>query len=325
MLKSWKERFSALSSVKGVSLLRQGLFDNVATTEATKLNKIQRSTPNIQLRALDYDMPVIEALVAVSWRDSIISIPRIIIPNTGREGYTVFALDEKGVPRKPIPTPKPTIIGFMDWIHLEDKKCNYSKSRWAILKAYVDYRSQAIPWPSSKSPVSMVPTPVFELQMIPDSALSDGAKNVQRSELPKPIVYHSFPALEVDPFNRYYEDILRRMGVFLRLGRPVSSNNLTRYYQFMNMKLGNFISMYSYVPNETNTVEPESPLLTIREQMESPEAKPKPVPKPAPKPQAVVREDSDRQLTLAEQLSAALPGVRVTGLDKPKKLVLKKR
>jgi hypothetical protein len=59
--------------------------------------------------------------------------------------------------------------------------------------------------------------------------------------------------------------------------------------------------------------------------MESPEAKPKPVPKPAPKPQAVVREDSDRQLTLAEQLSAALPGVRVTGLDKPKKLVLKKR
>lgn len=314
---TWKERFSALSArTKGVLKTGQGLFDKVAIEDAAKLDKIQRATPNIQLRAVDRDRPVIEALVAVSWRGSIISIPRIIMPNNGREGYTVFALDEKGVPRKPIPAVKPTIIGFMDWVHLEDNKCKHQKSRWAILKAYRNYRTTS--WPSSTNPVVMINTPVFELHFIPDSVLSSNDKNIQRSELEKPVIYNSFPAFEVDPLNRYYEDILRRMGAFLGIGHPIPANNLTKFYQFMTMKYGNFISMYSYVPKEDHTQSQEAesaPILTIREQMESQEAKPKPKPKPEVMP--------SRPLTLHEQLSSALPGVKIE--QAKKKIVLTKR
>lgn len=280
MKTSWKEGFAKLTT-KVAQPMSQGLFNGATNVNAAKLNKIQRETPNIQLRANDHNRPVIEALVSLSWRDSIISIPRAIIPNVGREGYTLFSLDESANPKKPLPTTKPAVIAFMDHIHLEDTKCDYQRSRWAVLKMYKSARSG---------------TPVSEIYLIPDRVLEDSPRNIQRANLAPPVVYQSHPAFEVDPMDWYYEEVLRRMGLFLELGRPIPSNNLTKFYQYMSMKVGNFIQMYSFAPDTFEKVkdetlaneesvdpvlsvrqhispevreEPADPILTIRQQIES--------------------------------------------------------
>jgi len=246
-----------------------GLFGAINSLESDKLSKIQRSAPNIQLRAEYHRIhkndqksvcyPIIEALVVLSWRGSIISVPRAIVPNVGKYGFTLFSIDETGSPRVPVPVYKHTAIAFLDWVHLKDPKCKFSKSSWAILKA--------LQFPGES-------TPRVTIYDIRKEFLNGRGVNIPRSSLEYRESYRSIPVFEVDSMHWYYEELLRRFGVFLRLGKPLSANNLTKYYQYMSMKLGDFHTMYSFDP-ASNVIEydeflpdKKDTLLTIREQIE---------------------------------------------------------
>lgn len=282
-----------------------GLFSGVTVEDTQKLNVLHRSTPNIQLRAEYKVFPeyrvehVVEGLVALSWRDSILTIPRILVPNAGRDGYTLFSLDDQGYARKPLPTTKSTAIAFLDWEHLRDDRCKYSKCRWAILKAY------------RKTPVSM---PVYELYSVPENMCDKNTHNIPRSALVLMHTFNSVPVFEVDAMDWYYEEILRRMGSFLDIGHPLPANSMTRYYQYMTMKHGNFVSMYSFDPSSNKAPEfeepEEHPIMTIRENIVT-----------APKIEPIVPTAVNTTLTLAEQLKQSAP----VATPQKKKIILTRR
>lgn len=302
------------------SVPNTGLFSGVDTEAVQKLTQIQKATPNIQLRAEQRKWShqdnastphlVIEALVVISWRGSITSIPRAIIPNTSRDGFTLFSLDEKGVPRSPVPIRKPTTMAFLDWVHLEDTKCKFRKSKWGILKAYRDMRQQ---------------TPHIEISEIPDNVLDNSSKNIPRSCLRPIMVYRSSPAFEVDSTHWYYEDLLRRMGSFLSLGQAMTTNNLTKYYQYLGMKLGDFNLMYSFDPS-TNVIEYDDAnkatqttpvadtVLTIREQIMMASKDHQPLPTPVPS------EKKREPLTIGEHIKTVRKVTPPT--EKKKKIIL---
>lgn len=282
-----------------------GLFGGVRNEDTQKLNAISRLTPNIQLRAEYKVFPeyrveqVVEGLVALSWRDSILTIPRIIIPNAGRAGYTLFSLDEQGYARKPLPTTKSTAIGFLDWEHLRDDRCKFAKCRWALLKAY------------RQTPVSM---PVYELYSVPESMCDKNTHNIPRSALVLMHKFHSVPVFEVDSMDWYYDEILRRIGAFLDIGHPLPANSMTRYYQYMTMKHGNFVSMYSFDPSRNKAPmfeEDDHPLMTIRDNIVT-------APKVVP---TIVPAAVNTTLTLAEQIRSSAPAES----PQKKKIILTRR
>ena len=285
------------------SLIGSGLFTGVNPTVAHQINRIEKSTPNIQLRADDGIGLMAEALVAISWRESIIAIPRMIVPNGERGGFTILSIDERGEPRKPLPCAKPSVIAFMDWVHLKDVKCKYEKSKWGVLRAF------------KRGPAQR---PIYELYELPWSVVSNAPSNIPRNELIPISTGYSVPAIEVDPMSWYYEEVLRRLGMFLAIGQPVTTNNLTRYYQYMGMKLGSFCQMYSYEPNtlpskpkEKPSPAPSTPILTIRQQMEEAAAKATPPPPTPPSPS---------MLTISQQLAKVVVVDKVP--EKKKKFVL---
>lgn len=209
--------------------------DGVNINKATRdeLSKIHRQSRSICLWGVDNAMPVAELLVAVSWRDTIISVPRAIVPD-GHGTYKLFQLDDNGHPRKPTTEEKSYAVAFLDACHLKDRHCKLERTRWSVVRII----------PRGKQIAA------YYFYDVPDKAATDHRNCIRRNALNQRSFQYAVPVFEVNSEDWYYKALLHRLGKFINLGQSVLANNMLRYYQYLNMSLGGFIEMYSYVPRE---------------------------------------------------------------------------
>jgi hypothetical protein len=197
--------------------------------EVRALRRIEGDVPIINLHAEDRGQLLGELLVVLSWRDSIIEIPRALIPDsTG--AFKLFGLNDRGEANKPVTVHAPTTEARLHPHHMGDRKVDLQGSRWALLRVH----------PRTKKE----PLGSFQFFFI-NIPRDKHVKFISRKLLVPGPRYFSPPAFELTPEDWFYTGIMKRMGVFMKRGSPVPFNNLTRYYQYMSMSPQGFIDMYN--------------------------------------------------------------------------------
>lgn len=218
---------------------------------SAKLRRMQRSSTHIKLNAAplwNQTGSFAEFLVAVSWRGSITSIPRAIIPvNTG--GYRVFGLGPDGLPSETRRQSNSYTAAYLDDQHLvSNRKCNKERTRWAVLRIY------------RPSAFTRTPFGRYELRFIPKQQWNTPGY-IDKKSLPSPQVFHTPPAFEIDEMSAFYSKMLKNLGNFMGSESDTPTNNMMRYYQYMNMPLGAFVDMYGFCPDQ----HPEAHVPTVHD------------------------------------------------------------
>ena len=205
----------------------------LALKSSLELEKIHRKTPKIKLSAATKFGTIAELLVVMSPRDSVISIPCAVIPDT-KGDFKLFKLDYRGNPTKPYAIQHPVVNAYLDAHHLHDKYSKSGSTQWAIIQ--VTRRTKKKPFGS------------FHIHRLADNVYETTAAFYRRTELSYTGRYYSIPAFEVQSDSWYYEDLLRKLGAYMGIKQPVPTNNLRKYYQYKRMQHGAFVDMYSYLP-----------------------------------------------------------------------------
>jgi hypothetical protein len=210
--------------------------DNENDAVMAAISNLHRSeSQGIVLHGRYDEEPIAELLAVFSWRDTIISVPRAIIPDTN-DKYKLFQLDDFGHARKPTTISKSSTLGFLDACHLNDKCCRFSRSRWALVRVVPRRRSDG------RRIVA------FQISYLPVATAT--GKNVDRSSLEVNVQQYALPSFEVNTENWYYAELLRRLGQFVGLAHAVPANVMRRYYQYLRMAPQDFLDLYANVPEE---------------------------------------------------------------------------
>lgn len=249
-------------------LYGNNVFSSIDPQKQEKFKRDISRSPAIQLYADHLGKPKIEALVVMSWRDTIISIPRIIIPNK-KGKFVTFSIDGNGTFKKPATSKVAATTAFLDKVHLVDTKCKLQRSRWCLLEV-------------SQSRGGYV----FIVKDINPGDCQFGRLD-RNKVFSKTQQFRSMPLVEVDNMLWFYKDVLKKTSQFLGLKESLTPNSLTSYYQYMAMTPGDFHTMYSVGPETSPTGElrPRS----IREDLEESAQRPAPVKPKVRKPGVVAK------------------------------------
>lgn len=174
--------------------------------------------------------PYAELLVVVSKRDSIVAVPRAIIPCNGGS-YKVFKRNAWGDPLRPATVDAAQggrLVGYLDVSHAKDPIANTNLTRWMILKV------------RPRSPEE--PNGSFQFLRIPDKAIVEG--RVVRKHLRKGDYLCSVPPFELDSGDWFYSQILAKLGAFMGRG-PIATNSLTLYHEWMSLTPQEFAAKHS--------------------------------------------------------------------------------
>jgi hypothetical protein len=198
------------------------------------IEKIHKNTPQIKLSAATKRGVIAELLVILSPRDSIIAVPCAIIPDA-KGTFKQFKLDYEGRPFNPVTIQRPVVTTFLDSHHLHDIRNDPGECRWGIVQVLRKTRKN--------------PFGAFHVYQLPSNVYDITPKMYSRKTLKYLGRYYSIPPFEVSSVSWYYEELLRKLGAYMKIKQAVPTNSLCKYYQYRRMPHGAFVALYSYVPD----------------------------------------------------------------------------
>lgn len=219
-----------------------GLFDGLEDVAENKLHKILvEDVTSMYLTARHakrgkggklIEGAHAELLVVMSARDSIISIPRAIIPDRMYGKYKLYSKDANGTDKPPVNSSTGRLVGYLDVTHQYDPYDTKGATRWELLRIY--------------PPTDRYPLGSFHFFRITQKSINNG--EVSREALRKSLVLCSNPEFQLSN-NWYNTEISKRLSKFLGRPEPIPLTTMDKYMTYMNSLPGEYVLLSANTPS----------------------------------------------------------------------------